>query len=149
MAEMTKAAVGSGGRELSTRVADNYPHAHSSRTGRGAQVYVGERVVGQVRGDVFQKAAYGSKHMLRRPPAWALDLRSLDEAERLGALSVSILDRESGLTYRASVNTIRRDGRLFNRGHGEQVWLALDRWVVTRPGEVRAQQLTLFGEVTV
>ncbi len=110
-------------------------------------VYAQGRVVGQVRGATFCKMVSASRHMLRKPPAWALDLQSLCDAERMGARWVELFDRDTGGRYRASVELVRRHGFVFDRGHGRQIGLPLDRWTVTRPGEPRAEQLTLFGEV--
>jgi len=141
MPEAAKAAVGSGGQGSGLRTAGNLPRAHDTT---GA-VYAQGRVVGQVRGGVFHKTVRGSTHMLRRPPAWALDVGSLLEAERLGAKSVQLHDTESGNRYHASVAQIRRQGFTFDRGHGRQVGMALNLWTVTRPGEVQAEQLSLFG----
>ena len=141
MTTQTKAAVGSGGQRQNFRAADSIPQPHSI-TG---QVYAQGRVVGQVRGNVFHKTVRGSVHMLRRPPAWALDLGSLLQAEKQGARSVEIRDIETGNRYRASIEQVRRHGFTLDRGYGQQIGLALDRWTLTRPGEVQAEQLNLFG----
>ena len=53
------------------------------------KIRVGRRVVGEVRGDVFYKSVYGSKHFLRIPRAIANDVKVLDEAEQAGAVSQS------------------------------------------------------------
>jgi hypothetical protein len=103
--------------------------------------------VGHVEGAVFRKTVRGSVHMLRRPPAWALDLQSLADAEAAGATAVEIHDRETGLTYWATIASIRRYGFPLNRGHGAQVGLVLERWQVRRRGEPVAEQLSLFREV--
>jgi len=123
------------------RAAGNPSRTHST-TG---PVYAQGRVVGEVRGGVFCKTVRGSAHMLRRPPAWALDLGSLLQAEKLGARWVHITDIETGNCYRATIEQIRRYGLTFDRGHGRQIGLPLDRWTVTRPGEPAAEQLSLFG----
>jgi hypothetical protein len=88
-------------------------------------------VVGEVRAGVFRKTAQASRHMLRRPPAWALDIASLDEAEALGAARVRIRDTESGRLYLAPISLIRHDGFRLNRGHGQQLALGLEFWQVT------------------
>jgi len=116
-------------------------HVHST----ASPVYAQGRVVGQVRGDVFCKTVRSSAHMLRRPPAWALDLQSLLDAERLGARFVELFDRDSGATYRASAEQVRRYGFTFDRGHGRQIGLPLERWAVRKAGQPVAEQLSLFG----
>lgn len=143
MTEMRKpAGLGSGGGQgRDSRAVGNPSQAHSTM----GQVYAQGRVVGQVRGGIFHKTVRASIHMLRRPPAWALDVGSLLEAERLGAKSVQVHDTESGCTYAASVELIHRKGFTFDRGHGRQIALSLDLWTVTRPGQAQAEQLSLFG----
>lgn len=116
-------------------------HVHST----ASPVYAQGRVVGRVRGNVFRKSVRGSRHMLRRPPAWALDVGSLLEAERLGARFVEVFDRDTGATYRADVADVRRHGFTFDRGHGRQIGLPLERWTVRRAGQPVAEQLSLFG----
>jgi len=103
------------------------------------------RVVGEVRAAVFRKTARASRHMLRRPPAWALDIASLDEAEALGAVRVRILDIETGRLYLAPISLIRSDGFRLNRGYGQQVALALEFWQVTASSDSMPIQLSLFG----
>lgn len=107
------------------------------------QIRVRGKVVGEVHGDVFVKHVRGSVHQLRRPPAWALDCQSLDDAEALGAREVEIRDAEARLTYRASVALIRAKGFTFDRGFGRQIALPLEFWQVQRPGEPRAVQIAL------
>lgn len=101
------------------------------------------RVVGQVEGRTFRKTVRGSKHRLRRPPAWALDVASLDEAEALGARFVEIHDVESDLLYRASIADIRQWGFVLDRGHGLQIALRLEFWATKDP---RQLSLPLFLE---
>lgn len=145
MTQTAKAgAVGAAPARGGQNTTHHLPHGHC----RPIPVYVQSRVVGHVEGAVFRKVVRGSVHMLRRPPAWALDLQSLLDAEAAGATSVEVHDTETGRTYRASVETIRRHGFTFDRGHGRQIGLALDRWTLTRsPAEVAAVQLSLL-EVT-
>lgn len=102
-------------------------------------------IVGYVQGDAFCKTVRASIHRLRVPPAWAVDLQSLDDAEAAGAVRVEIRDAEGGLTYTADIATIRKRGFRVNRGYGEQLALPLDAWAVTRPGEPVARQPCLFG----
>ncbi len=101
------------------------------------------KVVGRISGDTFHKVVRGSVHQLRRPPAWALDVQSLADAERLGARSVQITDAETGIVYTAPIALIRAKGFVFDRGHGRQIALPLAEWQVHRPGEPVAQQLPL------
>ncbi|WP_376793085.1 hypothetical protein [Thermoflexus sp.] len=96
-------------------------------------IKVNGRPVGEVRDGVFRKHVRASVHMLRRPPAWALDVESLADAERLGARVVEIVDVETGFRYRASVARIREKGFELDRGHGRQIALELEEWAVEHP----------------
>lgn len=91
------------------------------------------RKVGEVRGDVFHKDISGSVHLLQKPPALAFDVQSLYDAEKAGAQVVQVRDRESGITYSASLKTVMQRGTLFDRGRGRQIFLPLAMW--TRDGE--------------
>ena len=110
-------------------------------------IYAQGRCVGEVRGDTFYKTVRGSKHMLRKPRAWAIDMQSLADAEALGAVRVEITDRESDSVYRASIAEIRRLGFVFDRGAGPQVALPLNCWTVAHPAEPVAEQVPLPMEV--
>lgn len=144
MTETAKAGAGNAGQGRSG-AGSSQLQAYST-TG---QVYAQGKVVGQVRGDVFYKTVKRSIHLYRALPGWAVDVVNLDDVERRGARWVELFDKESGARYRATIAEIRRHGRLLNhKNYGRQLCLHLDSWTVTRPGEVQAEQLPLFGEVT-
>jgi hypothetical protein len=93
-------------------------------------IYSGARVVGKVTGGVFVKTVAGSAHFLRKPPAIAFDVSSLDDAERAGAVQVQVTDRETGRIYRAPLALVRSAGFAVNRGYGAQWALPLCYWSV-------------------
>lgn len=86
------------------------------------------KIIGEVKGLVFQKRLRASRHFLRVPPAIAFDVQSLHDAERAGARVVCVIDDESGWGYAAAIEKIWRRGRRFNRGYGEQIFLPLHEW---------------------
>ena len=103
------------------------------------------RVVGEVRGDVLVKRVQGSKHMLRTPRAWAVDVAVLRQAEALGARTVEVHDLEDGTVYRAPLERFWQRGIRVNRGHGEQRGLLLADWQVNgAPSRADAVQLSLL-----
>lgn len=126
-------------------------------------VYAGKNFAGSVDPlrKVFEKSANSSKgHMVLKPwRAWAFDLSVLREAASLGATWAQIHDRATGLTYRATFETIHKHGFSVNRGYGDQLALALDHWSIdgetplaeqraAETNEERAQlQMSLFAEV--
>ena len=107
----------------------------------GAPVFARGKVIGRVRGDTFYKTVKGSRHMLRKPRAWAFDVSTLRDAEEAGAVRVEILDSDTGRRYRTTIKTIWQHDKRFDRGHGRQIYLALEHW--TDPDA--AKQPTLFS----
>jgi hypothetical protein len=97
----------------------------------GTPIYSGDgRIVGEVRGGVFTKRVKASIHFLRQPPSIAFDVTSLQSAVEVGAELVEVLDTESGRIYRASISNVWANGRRFDRGFGQQIFLVLSRWSV-------------------
>ncbi len=100
----------------------------------------GRAIVGRVEGDTFKKRVRSTVHMLRRPPAWACDVDTLDQAQAAGAVWVELADHDTGATYRVELVEFYRRGKAINRGHGAQLALPLACWTVTggraasRPG---------------
>jgi len=68
---------------------------------------------------VLRKRLSAARHMLQRPPAWALDEAVLQQALAAGAVEAHIEDTDSGFPL--------------NRGHGPQVALTLNHWHVESP----------------
>ena len=108
----------------------------------GKKIYVRGRSkpVGKVVGDVFRKWVSSKRHFLRQPPAIAFDVSSLTDAKRFGATTVEVRDSDSMNIYRASIETVLRDGMRFDRGYGKQIALALGRWSMRDK-----KQMSLFG----
>jgi len=106
-------------------------------------IYIGNKVVGKVKGDVFYKFIRGSKHILKKPPAIAFDIDSLIQAERAGAVWVQITDCESRTIYRATIRHIREKGGELDRGFGRQIFLPMNGWIKSRTGDATQLVLTL------
>jgi len=100
------------------------------------------RVIGKVDGDTFYKSIR-KNHYLQRPPSIAFDVESLEQAEQAGAVNVQVTDRENGTIYKSTVQHIFEKGKTFNRGYGDQVFLVLESWVKSKPGD--GHQLGLWG----
>lgn len=86
------------------------------------------QAIGQVAGDRLELRRKASKHQLRRPAAWAVDVAALDQAEAAGARWVLVTDTESGRRYLAAVATLRDRGLWLERGFGPQLALVLAEW---------------------
>ncbi len=83
---------------------------------------------GRVTDGVWYKRAKRSKHMLRMPTAWAVDLYDLECAERCGAVALELRETEQGVTYRVSLKTLRERGQVIDRRFGRQIMLPLGYW---------------------
>jgi hypothetical protein len=95
---------------------------------KNTPIFIGQCIVGNVRGDTFYKRVSASRHFLRKPHAIALDVQSLVDAEQAGAKKVAITDKESGNTYHASIKEIHQHSFIIERGYGKQYALTLNRW---------------------
>ena len=93
-------------------------------------IYCNGRAIGKVSGRTFCKTISGSKHLLRKPAAIAFDRSTLRDARDAGALAVAVTDRETGKTYRASIDDIETHGFGVFRGFGSQVALAVSRFSI-------------------
>ena len=114
----------------------------------GVSIRVGKYVVGCVRGDTFYKTVSGSKHFKRIPAGISNDVSVIDDALNAGASWVEVTDRETGRTYRASIELINEKGIRFNEGFGNQINLLFQYWTesidinskAVKRGEVKRKQ---------
>ena len=75
----------------------------------------------------------GSRNFLRRPPGIASGKPALAEAERLGCMAAKVVDSETGDTYLAGFDVIRRYGVTIQRtGWEPQIALPFDHWRIIR-----------------
>lgn len=102
------------------------------------------RPVATLAGHILKKRVRASVHMLRRPPAWAIDEGILTAAKADGALMVEIADTEAKRIYTAHVSAFDTHGFSFDRGFGRQIGLPLQYW---RFEAANARQLSLFAGV--
>jgi hypothetical protein len=93
-------------------------------------IRAGGHVVGKVKQDKFIKTVDGSRHFLRVPPAICFDMKSLLDAERAGAVTVEVIDRETGRVYRATIQLVWDIGFKVSRGFGDQIALPFNLWQV-------------------
>lgn len=111
------------------------------------QIHVGGRYVGEVVGGIFKKNIIGSRHILRKPPAIALSVESLEQAEGAGARDIQVRDIESGRFYTCTVEHFRHYCFPLQRGGFEpQLALPLERFDVSSP-LVIASRAPKRGEV--
>lgn len=93
--------------------------------------------IGAVEGDVFKKTVKASKHFLQKPPAIAYDMASIRQAQKVGANRLLVIDSETNTKYRTSIKILLENGRKFDRGYSEQVYLVLKRWSKDNPLQMK------------
>ncbi len=131
-----------GGKE--TKVINSYLTSTLGKS-KPEPIYTGGRVVGRVRNGVFYKSI-APTHYLRKPPAIAFSVESLNQAEAAGAVHVEVKDRVTGTIYRATIKHIREKGFPVNRaGFEPQLALSLEGWV--KHCKAAPIQAPLFEEV--
>lgn len=91
-------------------------------------ILIGNKLVGRLFLGTFTKLVRGSKHFLRKPPAIAFDIPTLEYVRNHGANIVRVIDNETGKSYVASIETIFKHGFEFNRGYGDQIALEMVYW---------------------
>ena len=85
------------------------------------------KIIGSLDSGIFIKRVQGSKHMLRKPPAWAVDSDVL-ALIRDQASQIFIEDMESGKVYRVTLSLFEEKAIAINRGFGPQKALLLKYW---------------------
>lgn len=99
------------------------------------------KVIGSSDGIVFRKTIKGSLHILRCPPAIAIDAEAYEQEIKPTHERIEVMDTESDKVYTISVDSFERNKEELDRGHGRQVYARLRYWV----GESRnVRQLTLW-----
>ena len=120
----------------------------------------------QIRKNMLVRTANGSREMMlrwnrREDPGWATHTSVINQAIERGCTAMLIIDKETGRSYYADMQTLLTYGQKFDFGHGEQIRLALRYWrqepaaVATTPAPVSREttepqpepQLSLFAEV--
>ena len=85
-------------------------------------------MIGQINDRHFLKDVYGSKHMLHKPMAWAIDADIFDRVIAHNCHTIRITDRETRTRYDVSVKVFRENCQTLDRGHGKQYFLELIYW---------------------
>ena len=96
--------------------------------------------VGWVRGNVWMKIIDGRKHFLQIPHKLCFDTSSIEDAQRLKAEYVVVLDKNSQQVYGQRIDTLWLEGWPEDREHNKQWGLPLDGWR-TRKHEQRQLEL--------
>ena len=90
------------------------------------------KVRGVIENRVLRKEICGRIHLLRKPPAIALDARMYDRY-RPYFDEIEFSDADTGIVYRASARYFDRFREIIERGYGKQYALGLKRWHTNTP----------------
>jgi hypothetical protein len=101
------------------------------------------KVAATLDGDCLKKQLDGSRHFLRKPAGIAFDDAILRAAERAGARSVWVRDRETGDVYTCQLADFALHAVKVDRGFGLQYCLPFAFWRVRRAGA--PVQMALWG----
>ena len=96
-------------------------------------IKVGEKVIGEIKGEIFVKKVIGSKHRLQNPPAWAVDANAWDNQISPVCKYILIVDTEGQKNYWSTVDNFDKHKGLLDRGFDPQYFLALNRWSTEKP----------------
>jgi len=101
------------------------------------------KIIGYLQGHTFIKRVQGSKHMLRKPPAWCISKQAFCEEVLPNTKNIIIEDVESGLIYECLTKVFAEHAFEIQRGNFEpQLALTLNHWEVKSNGH---HQLGLWG----
>jgi hypothetical protein len=98
-----------------------------------------DKIIGTIQGDTFYKTIDSAKHLLRQPPAIAIQATAIQYCMAHEIRFIEIRDCKSGQTWRCTLNQFLDSKFSFNRGYGEQYALPLDKW------NLPDYQVRLFG----
>jgi len=117
-------------------------HCNTSPKRRPIRAYDG-RIIGFSDGVVFKKTVEGSKHLLKCPPAIAIDAVAYENDIAPTHERIEVKDVETDRLYSISIEAFERNKEEMDRGHGRQYFVRLRYWrCESRNG---AKQLALWG----
>jgi len=101
------------------------------------------KVIGYLEDGCFRKRVVGSKHKLRKPPAWCISKEAFCHEVLPNTKNIIIEDVESGLVYECLTKVFAEHAFEIQRGNFEpQLALTLNHWEVKNNGH---HQLGLWG----
>jgi hypothetical protein len=91
-------------------------------------VLVGKKKIGDIHGRIFKKVIHGSKHLLRIPPAIAIDKEAFVNINNSGVVVIQVLDVDTQVLYSISTTDFIEYHKPLDRGYGEQYYVELKYW---------------------
>jgi len=101
------------------------------------------KIIGHIQDHTFVKRVQGSKHMLRKPPAWCISKQAFCEDILPITSEIIIEDTENEVTYECLTEVFAEHAFEIQRGNFEpQLALTLNHWEKHGNGH---KQLSLWG----
>lgn len=110
-----------------TIVHQNGGHQNGGGTPIRARTKYGHKVIGQVSGQCYEKKLK-STGILRNPPAIALSVGELHQAEAAGAKFLRVQATDTGETFAIDLAMFRYFSFPVDRGYGRQIGCTLDHF---------------------
>lgn len=123
--------------EVSKGLKDCKHHEHSTtlKNPVNIAVTVEGKIAGYIRGDSFHKRVIGSKHQLRKPPAWCISKEAFCERVLPNTENIIIEDVAAGVSYECPTKVFAERAFEIQRGNFEpQLAMELRFWTLTRNG---------------
>jgi hypothetical protein len=84
------------------------------------------RGIGKLEGEIFRKTVSRKKHLMRKLNSWGIQADVLID---LGDnIRIEIFDKDEKTVYVTTAKEFREGGVTGNYGHGEQIFLSLDKF---------------------
>jgi len=96
-------------------------------------------IIGTLDNGVFLKRVSGAVHMLRTPPAWAIDCKAFVDYVLPQSHTIRIEDKNTGTAYEISTKVFDDKKVYMDRKFGAQYFVILKHW-----HEIRLGQKVLF-----
>lgn len=83
---------------------------------------------GYIEGDTYVKLVHSSRHMLKKPEAWAIDADSFDKLIKPACKRIIIIDKDAGVKYSSSISNFIDNKGEIDRKYGKQYFMILEYW---------------------
>lgn len=89
---------------------------------------IGNKYAGKFENGIFAKTVLASRHMLRQPKGWAIDMTIIEDLVKKDCKFIQIQDKETGLEYQVEFGQFLLQHIVIDRGFGRQALLPLNQW---------------------
>ena len=86
------------------------------------------RVVAVLDGKTLIKKVVAAQHMLRKPPSWAFDAATIEDALSGNATSIEVWATDEGIIYTSTMPHFLTHSFALDRGHNPQLAMPLRYW---------------------